>query len=189
MANECNDHVQIPKAGETKTAFGSPLSDHGYASGVFKACRASNDSAMLQSHGFPKDPLKSSTEDRLRDREISRLGDQQKQYHKETADTEAHQLGTTHGHAPKTPLHDKVEEGVKHAREDAKRKAWNSLNPDQQRELTKERADYDKKMDETYHHGHGKSPFAKDPEPGPAMKDYEKRVEQREQDDLKKNPK
>jgi len=53
MANECNDQARIAKGGEEKTPFGSPLSDHGYASGVFKSCRANNDSAMLQNHGFP----------------------------------------------------------------------------------------------------------------------------------------
>jgi len=53
MANDCNDKVQIAKPGEARQPFGSPLSDHTYASGVFSACRATND-AVLQNHGFPK---------------------------------------------------------------------------------------------------------------------------------------
>jgi hypothetical protein len=124
----------------------------------------------------------------FRDREISRLNPkEQSQYKEETAAQKAHEIGTMHEKAPPSPIHDKVEDGVKKAEQQANQKALESMTPAQRDQLKQEQQKYDKQMDETYHHGHGKSPFAKDPVPGPTMEEYERRVRREANRDLTNN--
>jgi hypothetical protein len=196
MVQECNEQFQTAKVGDGKPSIQSPLGDHQFARGVLKACASGSagDAAMLQSHGFPtdvftqKEPHQTPLEKQFRDREVSRLGDaEHKQYDKETAAQKAHQVDTMHGKRPDSPVHDKVDDAVKKAEEQAKQRAMDSMSPAQREQLKQEEQKYDREYGEYNHHGHGHSPLDKEPVKGKTMQEYDRLVQREANKDLREN--